>query len=476
MVASEAVPFAKTGGLADVAGALPRALARLGHDVEVVIPRYRGVTAGERVGRITVTLGTQPLDAGVFAVSADGVRTIFIDQPAYFDREGIYGSQGQDFADNPERFAFLAHAALRWAALTGARYDVIHGHDWQAGLVPVILSMAAQTAPALTRVPVVFTIHNLAYQGVFDGEWLPRLGLGSSLMRIDGMEYWGRISFLKAGIVFSRMVTTVSARYAEEIQTAQYGFGFDGILRERAGKLVGILNGIDYQQWDPAHDPHLPEPYDVDRLDGKAASKRRVLEVFGFPVNDTTMSRPLVGMVSRLVDQKGFDLLQAAADELPRLGASFVLLGTGDRRYEDLWRGLARRFPEVVAVHIGFDEGLAHLIEGGSDVFLMPSQFEPCGLNQMYSLRYGTVPLVRATGGLYDTVKNYDPATGGGTGFTFDDYTPEALLGTLRWALGVFPQRDAWRRLQQAGMQQDHSWDSSARAYEKVYERARGAN
>lgn len=476
MVASEAVPFAKTGGLADVVGALPRALARLGHEVEVVIPRYRGVTAGERVGRITVTLGTQPLDAGIFAVTADGVRTIFIDHPAYFDREGIYGTQGQDFVDNPARFAFLAHAALRWAALTGARYDVIHGHDWQAGLVPVILSMATQTAPALAKVPVVFTIHNLAYQGVFEGEWLPRLGLGNSLMRIDGVEYWGRISFLKAGIVFSRMVTTVSPRYAEEIQTPQYGFGFDGILRERAAKLVGILNGIDYQQWDPAHDPHLPEPYDVDRVEGKAASKRRVLEVFGFPVNDTTMSRPLVGMVSRLVDQKGFDLLQAGADELPRLGASFVLLGTGDRRYEDLWRGLARRFPDVVAAHIGFDEGLAHLIEGGSDIFLMPSQFEPCGLNQMYSLRYGTVPLVRATGGLYDTVKNYDAATGEGTGFTFDDYTPEALLGTLRWAMSVFEQRQAWQRLQRAGMQQDHSWDSSARAYVKVYERARGAN
>ncbi|HZI81705.1 MAG TPA: glycogen synthase GlgA [Vicinamibacterales bacterium] len=476
MVASEAVPFAKTGGLADVAGALPRALARLGHDVEVVMPRYRGVTAGERVGRITVTLGTQPLDAGVHAVSADGVRTIFIDQPAYFDRDGIYGTQGQDFADNPERFAFLAHAALRWAALTGARYDVIHGHDWQAGLVPVILSMAAQPAPALARVPFVFTIHNLAYQGVFEGEWLPRLGLGTSLMRVDGMEYWGRISFLKAGIVFSRMVTTVSPRYAEEIQTAQYGFGFDGILRERAGKLVGILNGIDYDQWNPAADPHLPQPYDIDHLEGKLASKRRVLEVFGFPVNETTLARPLIGMVSRLVDQKGFDLLQAAADELPGLGASFVLLGTGDRRYEDLWRGMARRFPDVVAAHIGFDEGLAHLIEGGADIFLMPSHFEPCGLNQMYSLRYGTVPLVRATGGLYDTVRNYDPATGGGTGFTFDDYTPEALLGTLRWALSVFSQRDAWRRLQRAGMEQDHSWDSSARAYVKVYERARMGN
>jgi starch synthase len=477
MVASEAVPFAKTGGLADVAGARPRALARLGHEVEVVIPRYRGVTAGERVGRITVTLGTQPLDAGVFAVDADGVRTIFIDQPAYFDRDGIYGTQGQDFADNPERFAFLAHAALRWAALTGARYDVIHAHDWQAGLVPVILSMGSQPATALSRVPVVFTIHNLAYQGVFEGEWLPRLGLGTSLMRVDGMEYWGRVSFLKAGIVFSRMVTTVSPRYAEEIQTAQYGFGFDGILREGAGKLVGILNGIDYDQWNPANDPHLPQSYDAEHLDeGKAAAKRRVLEVFGFPVNDATLARPLIGMVSRLVDQKGFDLLQKVADDLPGLGASIVLLGTGDRRYEDLWRGLARRFPDVVAAHIGFDEGLAHLIEGGADIFLMPSQFEPCGLNQMYSLRYGTVPLVRATGGLYDTVRNYDPATGEGTGFTFDDYTPEALLGTLRWALDVFPQRDAWRRLQQAGMRQDHSWDSSARAYVQVYERARNGN
>jgi starch synthase len=473
MVASEAVPFAKTGGLADVAGALPRALARLGHEVEVVMPRYRGVTAGERVGRITVTLGTQPLDAGVYAVTTDGVRTVFIDQPAYFDRDGIYGTQGQDFSDNPERFAFLAHAALRWAALTGARYDVIHAHDWQAGLVPVILSMSAQPAPALARVPVVFTIHNLAYQGVFEGEWLPRLGLGTSLMRVDGMEYWGRISFLKAGIVFSRMVTTVSPRYAEEIQTAQYGFGFDGILRERAGKLVGILNGIDYDEWNPATDPHLPLQYDSERLEGKAVSKRRVLEVFGFPVNEMTMARPLVGMVSRLVNQKGFDLLQAVGDELPELGASFVLLGTGDRRYEDLWRGLSRRFPDVVAAHIGFDEGLAHLIEGGADIFLMPSHFEPCGLNQMYSLRYGTVPLVRATGGLYDTVRNFNAATGEGTGFTFDDYTPEALLGTLRWALGVFPQHDVWRRLQRSGMQQDHSWDSSARAYVKVYERAK---
>jgi starch synthase len=269
------------------------------------------------------------------------------------------------------------------------------------------------------------------------------------------------------------MITTVSPRYAEEIQTAQYGFGFDGILRERAGKLVGILNGIDYDEWNPARDAHLPIPYDADRLEGKAAAKRRVLEVFGFPVNEATLARPLIGMVSRLVDQKGFDLLEAAADQLPGLGASFVLLGTGDRRYEELWRGLARRYPDVVAAHIGFDEGLAHLIEAGSDIFLMPSRFEPCGLNQMYSLRYGSVPLVRATGGLYDTVSNYDPQTGTGTGFTFGEYSTEAMLATLRWALSVFQQRDAWRDLQQRGMRQDHSWDSSAREYVRLYERAR---
>jgi starch synthase len=294
-------------------------------------------------------------------------------------------------------------------------------------------------------------------------------------MRVDGMEYWGRISFLKAGIVFSRMVTTVSARYAEEIQTAQYGFGFDGILRERAGKLVGILNGIDYQEWDPAHDPHLPEPYDVDHLEGKAASKRRVLEVFGFPVNDTTMSRPLVGMVSRLVDQKGFDLLQAAADELPRLGASFVLLGTGDRRYEDLWRGLARRFPDVVAAHIGFDEGLAHLIEGGSDIFLMPSQFEPCGLNQMYSLRYGTVPVVRRTGGLADSVQHFDPATGAGTGVVFNDFNADGLRWALSTALDWYAQPALWQRLRTNGMRVDFSWTRSGTEYVRLYERLAAA-
>jgi starch synthase len=475
MVASEAVPFAKTGGLADVIGALPRALVRLGHDVDVVMPRYRGITAGDLAGQLSVAIGSELHQATVHAIVDDGVRTVFIDHPAFYDRDYLYGAGGHDYPDNPERFAFLAQAALNWAASTAQPYDVFHAHDWQAGLVSVLAGQRFRAHASLTRVPTVFTIHNLAYQGVFDASWLPRLGLGWDLMRIDAMEYWGRVSYLKAGIVFSRLLTTVSPTYAREIQTPEFGFGFDGILRERADDLVGILNGIDYDQWDPARDPALPAPFTAARLDGKAAAKRAVLTAFHLPITDDALARPLIGLIARLVDQKGFDLLAAIADELPRIGATFVLLGTGERRYEDLWLALAARYPDRIGARIAFDEQLAHLIEGGADVFLMPSRFEPCGLNQMYSLRYGTVPVVRATGGLADTVQNFDPRTGEGTGFTFEEYTPQALLGTLRWANGVFQDRKTWQRIQAAGMQQDHSWDASARRYVEVYERAAAA-
>lgn len=475
MVASEAMPFAKTGGLADVVGALPRALARLGHETDVVIPRYRGITDGEAFGRVTVSLGGQVADAGLYASSADGVRTIFVDHPVYYDRDFLYGADGHDYADNPERFAFLARAALEWAAASGERYDLVHAHDWQAGLVPVLLRRLRTTHPGLRGVSSVFTIHNVAYQGVFDASWLPRLGLGWDLMHVDALEYFGRISLLKGGVVFSRIITTVSPQYACEIQTPELAFGFDGILRYRSADLMGILNGIDYDQWDPARDPHLPEPFDASNLAGKAVCKRDVLAQVGLPATRQTLTRPLVGMISRLADQKGFDLLAALSDDLPRLDASFVLLGTGERRYEDLWLALAARHPDRIAARIGFDEAMAHRIEGGADLFLMPSRFEPCGLNQMYSLRYGTVPLVRATGGLCDTVENFDPERGSGTGFTFEEYSPQALLGTLRWALGVYEDKAVWRRIQLAGMRQDFSWDASALQYVKVYERAVGS-
>jgi len=473
MVGSEAVPFAKTGGLADVLGALPKALARLGHAVDLVIPRYRGIDVGQPSTSIRVALGGQVDDAHISATESDGLRTIFVGHSTYFDREYLYGAAERDYPDNPERFAFFCQASLDWAASTGLQYDVVHAHDWQAGLVPVLLNRAATTQSA-RRTPTVFTIHNLAYQGIFDASWLPRLGLGWDLMRTDAMEYWGRISYLKAGIVFSDLVTTVSPTYAEEIQTPELGFGFDGILRQKSSALVGILNGIDYDQWDPDSDLNLPEPYNASKLRGKSAAKRTLLETYGLPAKAKDRSRPLIGMISRMVDQKGFDLIAALADELPKLGAGFVVLGTGDRRYEDLWRDQAAKHPAVIGARIGFDEQLAHLIEGGSDIFLMPSRFEPCGLNQMYSLRYGTIPVVRATGGLNDTVRDVDPETCRGTGFRFVEYTPEALLAAVRRALAAYGNRPLWRRIQKAGMRQDFSWDASAQQYVEVYERAAG--
>jgi len=420
---------------------------------------------------VTVRLGGQVSDAAIWVACRERVRMIFVDHAAYFDRDFLYGTAGQDYPDNPERFAFLAVAALEWAASVPDRFDVFHGHDWQAGLVPMLLRTGRAPA-ALAQVPSVFTIHNLAYQGVFDASWLPRLGFGWELMRIDALEYWGRISYLKSGLMFSEIITTVSPRYAREIQTPEYGFGFDGILRYRANDVVGILNGIDYDQWDPARDPHIPEPYNADDIAGKRAAKRAVLERYGFRVDEAMLSRPLVGMISRLVDQKGCDLIAQVADQFSTLEASFVLLGSGDRRHEDLWLGLAARHPDRIGAKVGFDEGLAHLIEAGADLFLMPSRFEPSGLNQMYSMRYGTVPVVRAVGGLDDTVRNFNPRTGEGTGFSFDDYTAQALLNTLRWALDVFADPAAWRRIQRQGMTEDFSWDASARQYVKVYERA----
>jgi starch synthase len=472
MIASECVPFAKTGGLADVVGALPRALANLGHRVDVVIPRYRGITAGAPAGRVTIPLEGRLVDADVYATDDRGVRFVFIDRPEYFDRAQLYGIGNDDYPDNPARFALLSRAALEWAASFGELYDVVHAHDWQAGLAPVLLAREFRATDAFRHAVAVFTIHNLAYQGVFDPGWLPRLGLARDLMHVDALEYWGRISFLKAGIVFSTLITTVSPQYAKEIQTPPFGFGFDGILRSRAGDLIGILNGIDYDQWDPGRDRYLPVPYDATHLEGKGAAKRLVLETFGLPTDDGVRQRPLVAMISRLVDQKGLDLLAEIAEQLPSLGASFVLLGTGEPRYENLWRTLAHRYPDRIGARIGFDEALAHRIEAGADLFLMPSRFEPCGLNQMYSLRYGTVPVVRATGGLYDTVRSFDPATGAGTGFTFAPYSAFALLQTLQSALRTYQNRPVWRRLQVAGMGQDFSWAGSARKYVAAYERA----
>jgi starch synthase len=471
-IAAEALPFAGTGALGETIQALPRALARLGHTIDVVMPRYRGITGTDRIGRVSVALGGQVADADVHAAVAGGVRTIFIDHPAYFDRDYLYGAGGHDYADNPERFAFLCQAALNWALADGNRYDVAHAHDWHTGLLPVLLGRMFRTQAAPHRLPTVFTIHDLAFQGLFEASWLPRLGLEWDLMRMDAMEFWGRISYLKAGIVFSRLVTTVSPRYAEESQMPERGYGFDGILRARSQDVIGILNGIDYDRWDPARDRDLPEPFSASKLEGKGAAKREVLRVCGLPADAAAAGRPLIAVLSPLVADKGFDLLDAMADELPRLGATVVQLGRGERRFEDAWLALAARHPERIAARIADDGRLARLLTAGADLLLMPSRVEPCGAIQMQAMRYGTVPLVHATGGLFDTVRNFEPATREGTGFTFGQYSAQALLDTLRWALAVFEDRAAWRAIQVAGMEEDFSWDAAAREYVKVYERA----
>lgn len=473
LIGSEALPFSKTGGLADVLGALPSALARLGWDVTVAVPRYRGAPAGSLLETFPVTLGGYTRDISFHeAPLPDGARALLIECPDLYDRDTLYEVGGVDYPDNARRFGMLARAALEFAARRGVRPDIIHAHDWQAGLVPVYLNTLYAAHPILGGMPSVFTIHNLAYQGLFEPDWLPRLDLPWSLFTMEQLEFWGRISFLKSGIVNSGLITTVSRTYAREIQTPAFGFGFDGLLRTRREDLVGILNGIDTREWDPAHDRYLPAPYEATRLAGKTEAKTALLERYGLPADAATKVRPLVGMISRMVDQKGFDLVAALADELPRLDATFIVLGTGDWRHQDMWTRLAAAHPDRIGAHIGFDEGLAHLIEGGADMFLMPSRFEPCGLNQMYSLRYGTVPIVRAVGGLADTVVDYQPRSAKSTGFVFEDATPSALLEALQRALALFPDRKRWQALQVAGMAVDYSWDRSAEEYVKIYERA----
>ena len=476
MIGSEAMPFSKTGGLADVLGALPQALAQLGWDVMLAVPRYRGTTAGRLLERVELRVGGFPADITFFESPLGDARALLIDEPTLYDRDHLYASEKGDYPDNARRFAVLVRAALEFVARRGIRPTVVHAHDWQAGLAAVYLKSIYATHPLLARTPSVFTIHNMAYQGLFEPDWLPRLDLPWSLLSVEELEFWGKISFLKGGINDADVITTVSPQYAKEIQTPEFGCGFEGILRRRSSDLVGILNGIDVEQWNPAHDPHLPKPFSAADISGKRASKAALLEGYHLPTDPAALARPLIGMISRMVDQKGFDLIAALAGELPTLEATFVVLGTGDSRYQDFWRQLAARHPDRIGARIGFDESLAHLIEAGSDMFLMPSRFEPCGLNQMYSLRYGSVPIVRRVGGLADTVWDSGApalqASGAvaANGFVFEEYTAEALLKTLRRALAVFQDPSAWRALQAAGMGADHSWDRSAREYVKIYD------
>lgn len=470
-VSPEVAPFAKTGGLADVAGALPRALQGLGHDIRIVMPLYRMVDRKrfelrEIWSALPVPVAGRTEPATVYQGSNGSVVAYFLRHDGYYDREGLYQTAGKDYPDNAERFAFFSRAAIALTRILNFLPDVFHINDWQACLVPTYLRTHLQGADGYDRAGVLLTVHNLGYQGLFEPEALAIANLGQELFNPFGIEFYGKLNLLKAGLVFSDLINTVSRKYSQEIQTEEFGCGLDGVLRARARDVHGILNGVDYGEWHPSHDPHLAARYSKDDLAGKAVCKAALQRAFGLPVRPEI---PVLAVISRLSPQKGMDLLLDVLDAILALDAQFILLGTGDPPLHAAFEALRARHPARVGLRLGFDEALSHQIEAGADIFLMPSRYEPCGLNQMYSLAYGTIPVVRATGGLDDTIQPYSEETMTGNGFKFADPSPEALGASLRHAVALFRQPDRWARLVQNAMACDFSWERSAREYERLY-------
>ena len=479
-MASEVEPFAKTGGLADVAGALPRALSGLGHDVRVLMPRYRGVEAraGELapvVPRVRIPLGDRETEGALYeGRTSAGVPVYFLAQDHYYDREALYGTADGDYWDNCERFVFFCRAGLeaitRLGTAGGAPWQpqIVHANDWETGLVPVYLRTLFRDHPTLGKAACLFTIHNLAYQGVFWHYDMPMTGLGWDLFTPAGLEYYGKLNFLKGGLVFSDLLTTVSRTYAREIRTSAFGNGLEGVLEERSHDLHGVVNGLDYEVWNPAKDPALPAPYSADDPEGKAVCREALRAQLGLERGPG----PLIGLVTRLAEQKGLDLVLSALPRLLAEGAQIALLGSGDAHLEEAFRAAAGEHPSAVAVHIGYDDELARRIYAGADAFLMPSRYEPCGLGQLIALRYGTAPIVRRTGGLADTVTELDPARRTGTGFTFDTFTEDGLIDAVRRAASAHRQPALWKALVKNAMTQDFSWEASAREYVALYGKA----
>lgn len=480
-VTSEAAPFSKTGGLGDVCGALPRELARLGTHPVVIIPNFR--QAGEAGVPLEPTGLIIELPIGQKLIRGEILRSYLphsdvvvylVDQPDYYDRPQPYRAAGEDYQDNCERFTFFCRAAVEVIELLGLDIDVVHCHDWCAGLVPIYLKTLYKERPALAGLPSIFTIHNLAYQGNFWHWDMALTGLDWKHFNWREMEFHGHLSFLKTGIIFADLLTTVSPTYAQEILRPPLSCGMEGALEYRRRDLTGILNGVDYAEWDPRHDPYIePHQYGVDAfVEGKAACKTDLQRRLGLPLRPEI---PLIVAVSRLADQKGFDIAcRVIRQWAQQVDAQWAILGTGEAKYHETLRKLAADFPERIAVRLEFSPELAHRFEAGGDLFLMPSQYEPCGLNQLYSLRYGTVPVVRATGGLADTVVDANERNlinGTATGFAFSEYTALALASCLERACRTFADRVAWKQIVQTGMRQDWSWQRSARAYLQLYER-----
>ena len=472
-LASEATPFVKTGGLADVAGSLPLALRHLGADVRVGIPFYSAAKekvpdARKMVSDLAVPLGNRVLPCDVFFnETEEGLPVYFFDQDAFFAREHLYGTPGGDFPDNLERFAFFNHAALLFAKSVGFGFDIVHCHDWQTGLVPAYMATVYGLDSFFSPAASVFTIHNVGYQGLFPKDLFPLSGLPPNAYHPDGVEYWESMSLLKAGIQYATIITTVSPSYGREIQTPDFGMGMEGILQHRSSDLFGILNGVDYSGWDPADDKYTKAPYGPQDLKGKQICKKALIKEMG--LKKDLSSRPILAMIARLVPQKGYDLLFDIAEEVLAKHVGLVVLAAGDKEYQKRLNRLVENNPGRMAAKIGFDEPLAHRIMAGADILLVPSRYEPCGLTQIYALKYGTVPVVRATGGLDDTIWQFDRATGEGNGFKFRLYQARDFADQVAAAIETFEDGAVWKKILLNGMKQDFSWKDSASQYLAIY-------
>jgi starch synthase len=474
-VSPEVVPFAKTGGLADVSGSLPIALKKLEVDVRVVLPLYRMVQDREiefhtLFQNLELPLGKDILKANIVETRIAGdIPVYMIDREDLYDRPNLYGNANGDYYDNLERFAFFSHAALLLSEAISLSPDIVHCHDWQTGLVPALLKGPYSNYPMVSSAATVFTVHNLGYQGVFPAEKVPMTGLPSKeFFHMEGFEFWGKISLLKAGIVYADGVTTVSTTYARQIQTPEYGMGMEGVLSSRRRVLHGILNGVDYDLWDPAKDTHIAMNYSPDDMAGKKKCKARLVQEMA--LDSSLIKRPLGGIISRLDSQKGLDLVVKILDEMLDLDVGLVVLGSGDESIQADIQDAARRRKGRIRLFSGFNDPLAHRIMAGADMLLIPSRYEPCGLTQMYALKYGNVPVVRATGGLADTIKPFDIKTGKGNGFTFGPYEPKAFFKAVRKAVNTYDEKRVWDRIVANGMQEDFSWQRSAKNYKKLYE------
>jgi starch synthase len=472
LASSEVYPFSKTGGLADMVGALGKALALAGHQVRIVTPLYRGLREKfpqlrRELWDFNLPLGTRWYHGGLWSLEPEKNLTVyFIEQPAFFDRAGIYQEENISYSDNAERFIFFSKCVVHLARYLPWRPDVVHVHDWQTGLVPALI-LQQRREGWVNPPPACLTIHNLAYQGVFWPGALALTNLPGEFFTTEGMEFFGQLNCLKAGIAFSDVITTVSPRYAREITTVEFGCGLDGLLRKRHDRLFGMLNGVDYAEWNTTNNPRLFKPYSASRLAGKKVNKEELQKLVGLPVVDDV---PLFGTISRLAEQKGVDIQLGALEEMLNTRMQFVLLGSGSPAYERGYLEMAKRFPEKVAIRIGYDERLSHRIEAAADFFLMPSQFEPCGLNQMYSLRYGTIPIVRATGGLDDSVIDFTEDPEQATGIKFHEYSTYALARAIRKALVLYGQPALLRRCRKNAMSADFSWAKTVEEYLRVYD------